>query len=100
MTTTPTGAEILAVPLPKNDADAATIHDYLVALLAVLWREEEGFSGKRPFGNSGWAYEVYAGLADAGLIEATRDEDGYLNDVDVPVADALVQRAIAALGAS
>jgi hypothetical protein len=94
-----TGAQVLAVSLPENDVDAATIRDYLIALLSTVWREEQDFSGKRAFGNSGWQYDVYTGLANAGLIEAKFDEDGYLDDWDRVAADALVQKAIAALGA-
>jgi hypothetical protein len=100
MTYEPTGEEILAIPMPlDNDADADTIRDYLVELLSTVWREEEGFSGKRAFGNSGWQHEVYHGLAKAGLIEGEFDDEGYLDDCDYRAADALVQRAIAALRA-
>ena len=59
---------VLDVPMGENDAEAATVRDYLKDLLSTLWREEEGFSGKRPFGNSGWKYELYAALTAAGLI--------------------------------
>jgi hypothetical protein len=97
--TEPAGAEVLAVPLPANDANAATVRDYLVALVREVWREDECFSGKRPFGNSGWQHEVYVGLAQAGLIESTRDKWDEL-EYDTDVADQLIQRAIAALGAS
>lgn len=45
---------ILDTPMQENDADAATIRDYLKALLLRLWEQGEGFDGKRPFGNSGW----------------------------------------------
>lgn len=70
-----------------NDAQAATIRDYLKALLLAVWDEAEGFSGKRPFGNSGWMYDVYASLERAGL--ARTDDDSN--------ADALVRDAIKAL---
>jgi hypothetical protein len=83
-TAPPTGTEILAVPLPTNDANAATVREYLVALVREVWRYDECFDGKRPFGNSGWQSEVYDGLAVAGL------DDG----------DATVMRAIEALGES
>lgn len=81
-TSPPTGAQILAVPLPTNDADAETVRDYLVALVREVWRYEECFDGKRPFGNSGWQSEVYDGLTAAGLDDS----------------DATVMRAIEALG--
>lgn len=93
-------AQILSTPLGDNDAGAATVRDYLVALLVELWREEEGFSGKRPFGNSGWAYEVYGPLVNAGLIAGTIDEDGYATDIDVQAADERIIAAIQSLGSA
>lgn len=50
--------ELLNTPLPDNDAYAETIRTYLKKLLILVWIEEEGFDGKRPFGNSGWQWEV------------------------------------------
>lgn len=67
-----TGAEILAIEMiDGNDAGAETIRDYLVALVREVWREGEGFSGKRPFGNSGWDWDLYMALAKAGLLAST-----------------------------
>ncbi|MBF6277015.1 hypothetical protein [Nocardia nova] len=96
----PTPAQILATPMhgENNDAEADTIRGYLIALLATLWREEEGFSGKRPFGNSGWRFDLYAALGHAGHIRASFDDDGYLEDVDAIVGDRLIATAIEALG--
>ncbi|OPG13660.1 hypothetical protein [Microbispora sp. GKU 823] len=92
-----TGAQILDTPMPPNDADAATIRDYLIALLSLVWDHGEGFNGKRPFGNSSWQYELYAALARAGHIKATFDEDGYLDDVDDTKGRKLISEAIRAL---
>jgi hypothetical protein len=61
-----TGEEILNVKMAENDAEAGTVKEYLKKLLEALWDEGEGFSGKRPFGNSGWEYELYGALEDAG----------------------------------
>jgi hypothetical protein len=94
----PTGAQVLAVLLGDNDADASTVREYLLQLLRELWREGEGFSGKRPFGNSGWEYEIYEGLVRAGIIEGALDSDGYLVDFDEAEAHRLVVEAIDALG--
>ena len=91
-------ANVLSCPMQPNDAKAATVRDYLVALLERLWVEEEGFSGKRPFGNSGWAYEVYEALVKADIIEGEVDEDGYLETVDHRHADELIVAAIRTLG--
>jgi hypothetical protein len=73
---------ILDCPMSENDSGATTIRGYLIALLAGVWAEEEGFSGKRPFGNSGWKYDIYDALAKAGLIQATLDEDGFIDQLD------------------
>ena len=96
---------VLACPMDReNGARATTVREYLVALLAALWAEGEGFSGKRPFGNSGWEYEVYAALAEQGLIEGVVfDGDGYVEDFPDEArreADRLVFDAIQSLAQS
>ena len=49
----------LDLPMHKNDANAKNIREYFYILLSKLWAEAEGFSGKRPFGNGSWQYDVY-----------------------------------------
>lgn len=87
---------VLDLPMrPGNDADASTVREYLTRLLATLWREGEGFSSKRPFGNGGWEYPVYEALVRAGLVAGSLDEDGYVENVeDADYANDLVSRAI------
>jgi hypothetical protein len=94
----PTPEQILALELPANDSGATTVRGYLIELLRVLWREEEGFSGKHPFGNSGWAYDVYEPMVRAGWVQGTFYDDEGLETVDTRAADALMDRAILALG--
>lgn len=89
--------QILDLPMQENDARAATIRDYLKALLSKLWKEDEGFSGKRPFGNSGWKYDVLAALVAGGALPGALDEDGCVGDVDEAAGDVLIQSAIASL---
>lgn len=90
---------LLGMRLPDNDADAATVRDYLTALLTTLWREEGDFYGKAPFGNSGWQYDIYLPMIRAGLVPGSVDDDGYVNDDFVAVdADTLILAAIAELG--
>ena len=93
-------SEVLNLPMQPNDAGAKTVREYLVALAMSVWVENEGFSGKRPFGNSGWAWDLMLPLVKAGLIEGSIDEDGYLDDCDEDAGDALIRAAIAALGAT
>lgn len=97
-----TARAILAVPLPPdNDAEASTIRDYLVKLLATLWDEREGFSTKRPFGNSGWHWDLYRPLGEAGFVTMTFDSDGDIDefsDEERDKADKLIDAAIQELG--
>ena len=77
-----TGEEMLKLPMGVNDADAKTIGDYFQRLLEELWLTEEMFSGKRPFGNSGWKYDIAPALIEAKAVKGTLDEDGYVDEVD------------------
>lgn len=61
---------ILYCPLEENDSGATTIKGYLKALLYALWDEGEGFSGKRPFGNSGWEGDLLDPLINQGLAKS------------------------------
>jgi hypothetical protein len=58
-----------------------SIREYLCALLTQLWSEGEGFSGKRPFGNSGWEYDLYHALIKADAVEGELDGDGYIHRI-------------------
>lgn len=89
---------VLDLEIGDNDSGAPTVRGYLLALLAGLWRDEQGFSGKRPFGNSGWQYDIYTPMVAAGLVAGTLDQDGYLDTVNTRDADALVLAAITELG--
>jgi hypothetical protein len=85
---------VLEIQMGENDADAGTIGDYLRALLTELWLKEESFSGKRPFGNSGWQNEVYTALVKADAVPGEIDGDGYLMSCETEAADRLVLEAI------
>lgn len=87
--------EVLETKIETFDLDENfTLREYLKELLKVLWEKEDGFSGKRPFGNSGWQYDVYGSLVKAGHLEGTLDEDGYVEDFDDRQAQELVLECI------
>lgn len=93
--------DLLNVPMQKNDADAATIREYLLRLLAIVWEKGSDFNSKRPFGYSSWEFDVYTALVRAGYISGTFDEDGAIDDVPVDQirrADELILLAIRRLG--
>ena len=85
---------LIDVPMCENDVNAKTVGGFLKMLLLRLWEEVDGFSGKRPFGNSDWQYQVYQSLIEAGYDIGCLDEDGYVADVDYTKADKLIMDAI------
>jgi hypothetical protein len=89
--------DILNLPLDDNDANAKTIKEYLKALLRELWNEQEGFTGKRPFGNSGWDHDLIRPLIKHGLVEGQLDGEGYVYNCNQDQANRLILAAIQAL---
>jgi hypothetical protein len=84
MTMTPKEALDLAF-FSQDLYEVLTIRKYFKTLLRTLWEEGEGFSGKRPLGNSGWQYDLEIPLIAAGLLEGTLEvtgEDGNPADYD------------------
>jgi len=70
--------------------DSKNIRQFLKDLLIRLWIEKECFSGKRPFGNSGWDYLLYTPLIEAGIVAGKIDEDGYIAEIDEKKADKII----------
>ena len=90
-------AAVLNLKLGRNDAGAPDVRAYLKALLEKLFQDGECFNGKRPFGNSGWVFDLYKPLVKAKLIDGTFDEDGDIEECDCEVAEKLIVEAIRSL---
>lgn len=45
---------ILSQEFEHSYLGTVSVRFYLISLLLLLWQEGEGFSSKRPFGNSNW----------------------------------------------
>jgi hypothetical protein len=88
--------DVLNVPMDPttNDAQASSVRHYLGLLLLTVWRQKEGFSGKRPFGNSSWEYDLYRSLIEAGLLPGQLDENGLVEKMDHQIGHALIASAI------
>lgn len=82
--------DALEVRFSSDAGEDLTVRDCLRTLLMTLWEEGEGFSGKRPFGNSGWEYDLYKPLIAGGFIPGTLDEDGYVNTFEKEFAEPYV----------
>ena len=89
--------EFLDCKMQPNDASAKTVKGYFEQLLLQLWYEGEGFSGKRPFGNSNWEFEIYTAWVRAKLLKGELDEYGYLIDYNREFGRRQVTRCIKAI---
>lgn len=89
--------EFLDLELGDNDSGERTARGYLLRLLGDVWRDGEGFDGKRPFGNSSWENDLHVPMVRAGIVDGKLDSDGYIEHFAEHQADALVHAAIAAL---
>lgn len=79
----------------SNDLnETISIHEYLHKLLSTLWEEQDGFSGKRPFGNSGWAWEIFACLIRFGEIPGKLDEYGDVEEGDFSDCEQIIREYI------
>lgn len=77
-----------------EDGQKYSLRKYLRQILVNVWEEGEGFSGKRPMGNSDWYYSVYNGLVKEGFIKGEIDSDGYLDDVDADAGNKFINNVI------
>jgi hypothetical protein len=82
--------------LCEEGADLS-IRDYLKQLLTTLFEEGESFSGKRPWGNSGWENDLATPLVVGGAIAGTVDEYGYADDFKQDAVDTAIFEMIDAL---
>ena len=71
-----------------------SFRQYFEKLLLTLWEENEGFSGKRPFGNSSWEYDLYIGLIKNNLVEGALDKDGCVDELDTDEAYSVIYTMI------
>ena len=78
------GKAALDIPLSGNDAAAKTVREYLSILLSTLWEQGDRFDSKRPFGNSGWKYDLIYPLIEAGRVET-------INEAERVIAEAIVE---------
>ena len=90
--------EIANIKFYSSDlGEDITIKEYLKTLLLTLWKEEEGFSGKHPLGNSGWKFDIYIPLIGAGVVQGLMDDEGFIDWVDAIGADQIIADIIRSL---
>lgn len=90
--------EIAELEFYSSDlGELLTIREYLKILLKTLWIEGEEFSGKRPFGNSGWQFDLYLPLIAAGIVKGKLDDEGFIEEVDEKAAYNIIKQVIETL---
>lgn len=89
--------KVLAYRYEGWDLSTCSIQFYLIELAKRCWTYEEGFSGKRPLGNSGWKYDVYFALAEGGFIKGKKNEHHDWEDIDVDLADQIILKCFESL---
>lgn len=84
-----TNKEILELKFESTDLGREiSIRDFFKELLTALFKEGECFSGKRPFGNSGWDYDLCVCLVKNEVIKGKCLKYGDLDDWDYDSAEA------------
>lgn len=93
-----TSKEILELKFHSNDLrKTVTVKDFFKELLKRLFKEMECFSGKRPFGNSDWEYDMCACFIKNGIVDGKIDEDGYIYECNWRQFDNVIQVLIESL---
>lgn len=62
---------------PSDIGEEMLVRSYLADLLLTLMQQGESFSGKRPFGNSGWEENLVAPMIQCGVIPGTVSDDEW-----------------------
>lgn len=81
-----------------DERNCTTVRAYLGAIMLKVWDSGDGFDSKRPFGFSGWRYDILWALGEADLIESERDEGSELVTVDREAGNRLIRAAIRSIG--
>lgn len=74
-----------------------SFRSYFKRLLNTLIMEQEEFSGKRPFGNSGWFYDLMIPLIEAGYVYGSLDDDGFVRSCNSDSGELLLLRMVEVL---
>lgn len=87
--------EILDLKFESGDlGKEVTIREFFHQLIRTLWIEGEGFSGKRPFGNSGWDIDLITCLITHKVIPGTLDDDGYIKEYNSIETDKFILNVV------
>jgi len=83
----------------SNDNADVTLREYFKRMLVQVFAEGEGFSGKRPFGDSGWQSQLEFDMVKAGLLPPDPQNNADFGEMfaDVPSFEALIRECIKAL---
>lgn len=90
-----TREEILELPVMRHDLGSEiSMRYFFERLFCDLWKKEANFDSKRPWGNSGWKWDIYVTLIKHNVIPGKLDEYGYVEEVDSKSASDFVENEI------
>lgn len=93
-----TNKEILDLEFESGDLNTTiSIRDFFKKLLTTLFEKGECFSGKRPFGNSGWDWDLKICLVKNAIIKGEYDSKYDDWDFDSKEADKKILELISEL---
>jgi len=71
-----------------------TVRDFFKQLMLVLFAKSDDFSGKRPFGNSGWTHDLEKTAVMNDFVQGVIDSDGYVQNIHSEAFDDLMFETI------
>lgn len=71
-----------------------SVRDFFKQLMITLFVEGEGFSGKRPFGNSGWTHDLEKTAVENKFVQGVIGSDGYVENIHSEEFDDLIFNTI------
>lgn len=78
----------------KMDVEGTSLRVMLKDLLTMVLLQGEQFDGKRPWGDSGWEFDIYRAMVLNGFIKGTVDEYGDIYNYSVAECDELILRCV------
>lgn len=78
----------------KMDVEGTSLRVMLKDLLTMVLLQGEEFSGKRPWGDSGWEFDIYRAMVLNGFIKGAVDEYGDIYNYSLAEGDELLMRCV------
>jgi len=90
--------DIVFHPRGRGLPGTMTIREFLKEILMRCWDEYDCFYGKRPFGDSGWQWDLYEAIGKAKKVPCAYDDDEFnITFENRKIADNMIRDLIRSL---